>query len=396
MVVSCDAVLKTKERGVSLSRSNKGMMCIRGFVALLLVLALVTIAHSGHEAPIYPSFYPQEIDIAALAPERAAQLLAENKLQAYVGEPRFAGPFPDTLHAIGSLGSFVLLRINPMSALAKDEASTCALAGAVAAGMAGKANFVIHPYPVTPFHGDYLHYADLATAARARVLAAALPAGSGFKVKLSAVATDLVRAEWLSNSDWDVSVETVSVDELLAAATRTLNGWIGPPWLRTGWFSAVLLLADGIEPAQRRRVETDIRQLEAGGDDVDHINLERDLVSLLAGSCHTMVAGYMVKREYVNVEYSNGIENIGYDALSGLNSSMFLRTVKLKDFPWNGWLALGIDGKPDAAWNPVAGFSDRYGRLVWSALSDSALMPTPYDAGWMLNRASDVQSTPSP
>jgi hypothetical protein len=166
--------------------------------------------------------------------------------------------------------------------------------------------------------------------------------------------------------------------------------------LLPGWFSAVLLLAETVEPGKRRQIETEIKQLEAGGGDVDHINLERDLVRLLAGSCRRMVAGYVVKREYVNVEYSNGIENIGYDALSGLNSPMFLRTVKLKDFPWNGWLALGIDGKPDAAWNPIAGFSDRYGRLVWSALSDPAVMPTPYDAGWMLNRASDVQSSPRP
>jgi hypothetical protein len=372
------------------------MMSIRGATVLMLALVFATIARSGHEAPIYPSFYPQEIDIATLAPERAARSLAENKLQAYVGEARFAGPPPNTLQPIESLGSFVLLRINPKSPLAKDETSACALAGAVLAAMADKANFVIHPYPVTPFHGDYLYHADLAAAARSRVLAAALPAGIGFRVRSSPAATDLVRAEWISKSDWDVSLETVSVDELLADSTRMLNGWIGPPWLRTGWFSAVLLLADGIDPVKRRRVDGEIKQLETGGDNLDHINLERDLVGLLAGDCRRMVAGYVVRREYVNVEYSNGIENIGYDSLSGLNSPMFLRTVKLKDFPWNGWLALGIDGKPEAAWNPIAGFSDRYGRLVWSALSDPAVMPTPYDAGWMLNRASDVQSSPSP
>src|SRR5262245_20883653 len=287
------------------------MICIRGFTALLLLLVFATLARSGHEAPIYPSFYPQEIDLATLAPERAGQLLSENKLQAYVGEPKFAGLLPDTLHPVESLGSFVLLRINPKSPLAKDEASTCALAGAVVAGMAGKANLIIHPYPVTPFHGDYLHYADLAAAVRARVLAAALPAGVRFKVKASPAATDLVRAEWVKDTEWDVSVGTVNIDDLLAASTRTLNGFLEPPWLRTGWFSAVLLLADAIEPAKRRQVETDIKQLEAGADDVDHINLERDLVSLLAAGCRTMVAGYMVKREYVNVEYSNGIENIG-------------------------------------------------------------------------------------
>ncbi len=70
---------------------------------------------------------------------------------------------------------------------------------------------------------------------------------------------------------------------------------------------------------------------------------------------------------------------------------MFLRTVKLKDFPWNGWLTLGIDQAPQAAWNPIAGFDDPFGHLLWFAVGDPALLPQPYDSGWMLNRISDVQ-----
>ena len=41
-----------------------------------------------------------------------------------------------------------------------------------------------------------------------------------------------------------------------------------------------------------------------------------------------------------------GIENIGYDAIDGVHSPIFIRTVKLKDFPWNGSLVLGIGGEP--------------------------------------------------
>jgi hypothetical protein len=72
---------------------------------------------------------------------------------------------------------------------------------------------------------------------------------------------------------------------------------------------------------------------------------------------------------------------------------MFIRTVKLKDFPWNGWLALGIDGKPTGAWNPVAGMTDPFGRMMGFAVTDAALMSAPYDAGWMLNRISDLPSS---
>ena len=78
---------------------------------------------------------------------------------------------------------------------------------------------------------------------------------------------------------------------------------------------------------------------------VERINLERDLVAALTGGCRKIVAGYTVKREYVNVEFSAGIENIGYDShRRACSSPMFIRTVKLKDFPWNGWLVLGIAG----------------------------------------------------
>jgi hypothetical protein len=120
--------------------------------------------------------------------------------------------------------------------------------------------------------------------------------------------------------------------------------------------------------------------------------LQRDLVTTLTGSCRKLVVGYTVKRQYFSVEFTNGIENIGFDSIEGLNSPMFIRTVKLKDFPWNGWLTLGIDKAPNAAWNPIAGFSDGFGRLLWSAVGDPALVPAPYDSGWMLNRLSDVKS----
>ncbi len=106
-----------------------------------------------------------------------------------------------------------------------------------------------------------------------------------------------------------------------------------------------------------------------------------------------MVAGYTVRREYYNTEYSAGIENIAYDSQAGFNSSIFMRTVKLKDFPWNGWLTLGVASPPAAAWNPIAGFTDEAGSLIWSAIGDPALFPEPYGASWTLNRIGDVRPT---
>jgi len=100
-----------------------------------------------------------------------------------------------------------------------------------------------------------------------------------------------------------------------------------------------------------------------------------------------VVLGYTVRREALDEEYSAGIENIAVDSQAGVGSPMFLRTVKLKDFPWNGWLAMGVEGGARAAWNPVAGFSDPAGRLVWAAVGDPALLLDPDNARFIPNRA---------
>jgi hypothetical protein len=213
-----------------------------------------------------------------------------------------------------------------------------------------------------------------------------------------ALAGGLVRPDWRTKgSEWDAEVDEVSVSDLVASATTATNGWLGPPWAKAGWFHAALLLARSVDdPRARDRVQADLQRLESGGyeNTVERINLERELVTSLTGNCRSVVVGYTVKREYISTEYSAGIENIGFDSIDGLNSPIFIRTVKLKDFPWNGWLSLGIDTRPTAAWNPIAGFTDSFGRLMWFAVGDPALVPSPNDAGWMLNRISDVQSNP--
>jgi hypothetical protein len=104
-----------------------------------------------------------------------------------------------------------------------------------------------------------------------------------------------------------------------------------------------------------------------------------------------MVAGYTVREEHFNEAYPSGAENIGYDAIQGLNTPIFVRTAKLKEYPWNGKLHLGVrdpyrGGAPVSAWNPVAGFTDGMGRLMWSAIGDPAMIAFPFNASWMPNR----------
>jgi hypothetical protein len=363
--------------------------------SLLAATAIGTLAWGGHELPVYPSFYPHEIEIKTLAPAEAEQALRDGRIQAYVGGGlTLADALPADIAGIESLGSFVVMRVNSGSAHAQDDASACAVAGAVIRALAADGNFILYPYPVTPFHGDYLHHADLAAAAKARFADGAAPL-AGLKVRARG---RLARnhPDWSArDADWDAEVAEVDAAELMASATFALNGWFAPPWVRTGWFHAARLLADaGRTPDQQQGINIDLERLKGGeiAGLVERINLERDLVAALTAGCRTMVAGYTVKREYVNVEFSAGIENIGYDSIAGLNSPIFIRTVKLKDFPWNGWLTLGTGTAPSAAWNPIGGLTDPFGRLMGFTVGDPALLPSPYEAGWMLNRIADLPS----
>ena len=366
----------------------------RTFTILLCASAAATVAWGGHELPIYPSFYPHEIDIQTLAPEQAAAALREAKVHAYVGRgASFPGAPSDTIGTIESLGSFVLVRVNPQSALAQDESSRCAAAKSVARDV-GQGGVVLNPFPVTPLHGDYLYFADLAEAAKARAQEG--PPVQDLKVRAAGNLAQSHPAWAAQATDWDVEVSEADAADLVVAATRVSNGWIAPPWVKAGWFHAAQLLLDSLDdPAQKERADASLARLTAGDfkDLAERINLERDLVTVLTSGCRTVVAGYTKKREYFNTEFSAGIENIGYDSVAGLHSPMFLRTAKLKDFPWNGWLRLGINASPAAAWNPIGGMTDPFGSLMWSAIGDPALLPSPYDTGWMLNRIADLPAT---
>src|SRR5260370_16029037 len=140
-------------------------------VVLALLLVTLSVARGGHEMPVYPSYYPHEIAIETMPPERAADLLRDAKLHAYLGaEPRFPGAVPRSIRAVESLGSFVIVRINPAAPSAQDEQSACAVVETIIRDMADKAGFVFHPYPVTPLHGHYLYHVDPARAEKTRML----------------------------------------------------------------------------------------------------------------------------------------------------------------------------------------------------------------------------------
>ncbi|HSF22281.1 MAG TPA: hypothetical protein VLA81_09575 [Burkholderiales bacterium] len=383
---------------------NRGVRTpVRGWGAALLGGALGAVvlqsARAGHESPFYPSFYPQEIRIETLDPGAARAGWNKARVHVYVGADPFSGGAPpaDATALLRLHGLLVLTfdgspgRQGPANGGKQDH---CASAGRVLGALApGVGDFVAHPYPVTPYHADYLQHFDLAQEARARLAGAAADGAANAPLRIRArgeVAQSLIPARWKAPaSGWDATLEEIDLERLAAADGSTFGGWSGLPWAKQGWYQAYRLLGDQPqEGAARKPADRTGERLLNGEyrDPVERINLERALVSTLVAGCGRMVVGYRVTRERFNSEYSVGVENIAFDSQSGFDSPVFPRTVKLKDFIWNGWLRLGIASKPAAAWNPVGGLNDGFGRMLWGAVGDPALLPAPHGGHWIANR----------
>jgi hypothetical protein len=343
-------------------------------------------ACADHAAAFYPSYYPQEIRIDTLAPADAASGWAKAVVHAYVGaDPFREGAAPADAIPVQSLRGYVVLTFDGDAGDARYASADarCAAAARVRRALqVDGTDVVAWPYPVTPWHDDYLAHYDVVSASRSAAADDDGRAPPRVRV-LGDTAPSLVPASMrVDDGAFDATLEAVD----LAPPADGL--WPDDPSRRDGWRAAQRLFAGHVHGADAARAAAAARALERGGygDAAARIGLERTLVRALTASCERVVLGYTLRREVTDDEYSQGVESIGSDAQDGLASAIFVRTVKLKDFPWNGWLRLGIGTPPRAAWNPVGGFDDAFGRLVWSAVADPALLPAPRGGGFIANR----------
>jgi hypothetical protein len=353
-------------------------------------------ALAGHELPFYPSFYPQEIRLDTMDPGAAAPLIAKGTVQAYVGADPWAGRKPPAdVGGVESLGGFLVLTLNPAAPGYGTVQRRCERARHIAALLTPGPGWIANPYPVTPFHADYLQHFDIVQARKASIQAARAGDAPRLRARglLAERATGKLR---VTDGAWDATVEEISLDDLLASHRGGLNGHLGPAWVKHGWFHAWLLHSQSIaDPAARQGAAETYRRLTTGAQEgpTEQVALERRFVRGLVAGCERVEIGYVVRREVYSAEFSQGVENIVADSQAGFNAPVFIRTVKLKDFPWNGWLRVAVAGKPAAAWNPVGGFSDPAGRFLWAAVGDPASFPMPGNSEWLPNR---VTAAPGP
>ncbi|HEX7927958.1 MAG TPA: hypothetical protein VF678_10225, partial [bacterium] len=353
---------------------------------------------AGHEVSYYPAFYPDRVTITSMDAQAAGKALTGNKLHVFFGgQPSLPATVPDTLRGVQSLGAYAVITLDPTAKGMGTPEARCKAAEEVLRGLAqpGKDDFVFHPYPITPLHEDYVAHTDRAAAAMRQAEA---PVSSRPRMAIQAsgmLGRRLTQAGWSVNAAPQASgIAVVALPQEQVITPTGMGSWAGPPWLKEGWYAAWQLLSPGLDPKAAAQAKPLLTRMMHGDFDgrVEAYNLERQLVDTLSRPCTRVVAGYVLRREFVNIEYSFGIENVATDSGLGLNNPVFLRTVKLKDYPWNGPLFAALDGQAQAAWNPVAGFGDPTGRLAWSLIADDAFMSLPDSEGWQANRI-DSQRT---
>jgi len=185
----------------------------------ITIWMVLTPAEAGHELPYYPSFYPHEIRIEVVPPESAATRLQQGTLHAYIGAtPHFSEPPPAHVSAVSSLGAYLVVTFDGAGAQQWQPEQRCAVAQDMVSALAeGATTYVFHPYPVTPYHGDYLYHFDRVEALKAQYLQR--PTGrrevSPHPLTVrghGALAAQLVRSQWQHmEQSWDATVEEIDV-----------------------------------------------------------------------------------------------------------------------------------------------------------------------------------------
>src|SRR5262249_9042679 len=211
------AVRRARSRGRQAFGSAPGLarhiVVVRPLALVLVLVAVAAVsAEAGHEIPYYPSFYPQEIAFSVADPTAAPRLFAKGSIHAYIG-PLTAPKRAADLAWVESLRAFVVLTFNPASRAFADPRERCAAAARLApAIVAAKSDLVGSPYPVTPWHDDYVYHADLVEGAKTRPA----PAGAPLRLRVPRGFAGLAPGPaWRpADREWDATLEEVPLAEL--------------------------------------------------------------------------------------------------------------------------------------------------------------------------------------
>lgn len=186
-----------------------------------------------------------------------------------------------------------------------------------------------------------------------------------------------INVEKVRDSDaWDILVAGVDVPGYVFSKLKYING----VFYGTDSFDGITFIRD-LFLAGKNITEQRIKN------EADLFLYTRLLVSDWYENSFTHPLMYDLQYYVYNDDYDEGLHNMAWSPLVGfLEPSAFFRTVKIKLFPWNGWLLVGSPSVDKCRFNPflVPGDATCYG--LWSVLSDPAFVLNPYNLTFEPNR----------
>ena len=138
-------------------------------------------------------------------------------------------------------------------------------------------DLVPHVYPITPYHADYIHHVD-------RVPEPVAAATASLQVRAGDGVTPLLADKiQLAAAAWDVSIDEISVGDVVRGASVVLPAWPTAPWVKEGWFQAYHLLRPALGAEEGKRADQAYRLLVDGeaGALAERLNRERELTAAL-------------------------------------------------------------------------------------------------------------------
>ena len=348
---------------------------VRQVTAVGLVLALACSSRAAKAAPAIRS-----VTIPPTIPTRSASTRSIRRRPAKASPSRRCTPMsalrralpgrcPEHVKSVKSLGSFLVLSFNAASARFASADARCTAARGILAALREEnaGGFVFHPYPVTPYHADYLHHLDRIEAV-VGALAAVLLRQTALKVSAKGPTgrDDRPARAWRHAADGADVTSRRCRSTTCSPGQARFDGWSGPPWIKEGWFHAYRLLAPGLDAARARGASTRPMSRLIRGETrslAEHADLERRLVGRArrrpAGA---LVAGYVLKEEFFNDSVSGGRREhrlrLARAASTRRSSSA---PSSSRTIPGTASCILACAEPAEAAWNPVGGVHRRDG-----------------------------------
>jgi len=380
---------------------------MKTFAILVVTLAItqffVNIGLAGHENVQYQSYYPHEIRFLQVDNLDLAIKLFKNTttsgrvegLHLYLGKTDKAETKANyTLKYLDFITNIYLLRFSEFNQHLRNStirsiiAYGCIKRNELAKEMLTSPLFI----PLLPYHRETSYVKDFEDRLKTiectdllkelKILKVGFTAGqadladkiieqiksnTGFKLNVVKVS---------SSNDWDILVTRIDMSSYFLSKLSYINGvYYGIDVFEGATFIRDLFLNGKEKPEQRIMSEEDL------------FLYTRSIVLEWYENGFTYPLMYDTEYYIYNDDYDEGLHNMAWSPLVGLTEpSAFFRTVKIKLFPWNGWLLVGSPTVDKCKFNPFLVPSDQTCYGLWSVLSDPAFVLNPYNLTFEPNR----------